>query len=234
MKTYETDYGTFSCFENDYYFVKSFSDGKVFDQELVERELTPYIMKANTILDIGAHIGCHTIMYSKINPNANIYSFEPQSKLFSLLDANLKANDIKNVTILNNAVGNEVKRVHMSNYIADGPNNDKPLVYDGYDQNIGGLSLGRDGEEVSMITVDSLALTECDFIKIDVEGAEKMVIAGAMNTIKKFKPTIFYECNHKKIASLITLTSHDMIRSLGDYEICEIGEDNFIAIFNPL
>ena len=104
-----------------------------------------------------------------------------------------------------NIKGNEIKRVRMSNYISDGPNNDKPLVYDGYDQNLGGLSLGNDGEDVSMITIDCLGLTECDFIKIDVEGAEKMVIAGAANTIKKFKPTIFYECNHKKNRELIDI-----------------------------
>lgn len=230
MNTYQTNYGNINCFENDYYFVQALSNGKVFDQDIIETELTPYIMKANTILDIGAHVGCHTIMYAQINPNANIYSFEPQTKLFALLDMNLKGNNIKNVTILNNAVGNEIKRIRMSNYVTDGPNNDKPLTYGGYDQNLGGLSIGIDGEEVSMVTIDCLNLTECDLIKIDVEGCEKMVIAGATNTIKKYKPVIFYESNHKRMVTPYTIDVHDMIRSLGDYEIRELCDNNYIAI----
>ena len=229
MKIYQTDYGRFNCFDNDYYFVQSLSNGKVFEQDVIENESMPYIIKANTILDIGAHIGCHTVMYSKLNSNANIYCFEPQRMLFSLLDMNLKENDVKNATILNNAVGNEIKRIRMSNYISDGPNNDQPIKYDAYDQNLGGLSLGNDGEEVSMITIDCLNLTECDFIKIDVEGSEKIVIAGAANTIKKYKPTIFYESNHKRQATSHTISIRDMIKSLGDYQIRELDDCNFIA-----
>lgn len=231
MKTFKTDYGNITCYENDIYFLEQLEKGKVFDQNMVETKLIPFLEKAETILDIGAHIGCHTLMYSKINSNANIYSFEPQSKLFSLLDHNLKFNNVRNVTILNNAVGNDIKQVHMESFITDGSNSNTDISYDGENMfNLGGLSIGSSGEEVSMITIDSLKLLGCDFIKIDVEGAEKLVLLGAQNTIKKYKPVICYECNEKTIQDNIKLSSHEIIKILGNYEIKELENSNYLAI----
>jgi FkbM family methyltransferase len=236
MKIYNTDYGTIKCYENDFYFVNSLEKGILFDQEMIEKDLFKYIENADTILDIGAHIGNHTIAYAKINPAANIYSFEPQSKLFALLYENIIDNDIKNVTIMNNAVGNEIKQTYMNSSIADGPNADTDITYD-CDKllNLGGLSLCDSsttnvGEEVSMITIDSLNLQNCDYMKIDVEGAERMVIAGAANTIKKYKPIICYESNFKFVNSNIRLSVEEMLYSYGEYEITELDNYNFLAI----
>ena len=60
--------------------------------------------------------------------------------------------------------------------------------------NYGGVGLGENGQNIQMITIDSLQLTKCDFIKIDVEGYEEHVINGGINTIKKYKPIIVLEC----------------------------------------
>ena len=45
-------------------------------------------------------------------------------------------------------------------------------------------------EEVQMNTFDLLELSKCDFIKIDVAGAETSVIRGATTTIRRHGPTI--------------------------------------------
>jgi FkbM family methyltransferase len=235
MKTYNTNYGTIKCYDNDVYFVNSLEAGILFDQEMIEKDLYKYIENADTILDIGAHIGNHTIAYAKINPAANIYSFEPQNKLFSLLHENIIDNGIKNVTIMNNAVGNELKQTYMSSSISDGPNSNTDVTYDGKTLlNLGGLSLYSSddsmGEEVSMITIDSLNLQNCDYMKIDVEGAERMVIAGAANTIKKYKPIICYESNFKFVNSDIKLSVEEMLYNFGEYEITELDNYNFLAI----
>lgn len=41
------------------------------------------------------------------------------------------------------------------------------------------MSIDKGGEKVAMISIDSLNLESCDFIKIDAEGYEPLVIAGA-------------------------------------------------------
>ena len=46
-----------------------------------------------------------------------------------------------------------------------------------------------------MVCIDKLAPVKCDFMKIDVEGYEPQVIAGAIETIKKFKPSMLVEVN---------------------------------------
>ena len=51
--------------------------------------------------------------------------------------------------------------------------------------NWGGLALGScsEGEEVEVITIDSLKLSACDFIKVDVEGMELPVLQGAAENL---------------------------------------------------
>src|SRR5262249_31324528 len=55
---------------------------------------------------------------------------------------------------------------------------------------LGGWS---EGERVSRVTVDSLDLPACHLIKIDVEGMEGEVIAGAEQTIRRFRPVLYME-----------------------------------------
>jgi len=45
------------------------------------------------------------------------------------------------------------------------------------------------------MTIDSLELSACDLIKVDVEGSEFPVLSGAVNTIKAHSPVIQVECN---------------------------------------
>lgn len=231
MITFQTDYGKITCFENDIFFLEHLSKSRVFDQDMVEKHLQKYIQNAETILDIGAHIGCHSVMYAAMNPSANIYSFEPQSRVFSVLQKNISDNCLSNVTAFNNAVGHEIKTTHMESFITDGPNANENFVYDGSNMyNLGGLSLGEHGEQVSMITIDSLNLSGCDYMKIDVEGAERMVLIGAQNTIRKYKPVICYESNYKYVLSEIEMSPQEIIKTLGEYDIVELENYNFLAV----
>ena len=54
---------------------------------------------------------------------------------------------------------------------------------------------------IPSITIDQLALTACDLIHLDIEGAEERALVGGMETIKKYKPTIILE--HKRGVSII-------------------------------
>ena len=162
MKVYTTNtpIGEISCYENDSFAKQVMSLGYYAEQSILDNELKPIIEKSNVIVDIGGHVGYHSIAYSRINPNAKIYTFEAQSQMFSLLQKNVESNNLtENITIFNKAVGHVNGKMNMSTHITDGPNPNTNIEY-GTDKelNLGGVSIGFGGEEVEMIQLDSLNL----------------------------------------------------------------------------
>ena len=84
------------------------------------------------------------------------------------------------------------------------------------DANQGTASLINKNSQASSITVqtntldsfcDSLGLKKLDFLKIDVEGAEHLVLKGGMNTLGRFKPTIVFEANGESLPICLSLLS---------------------------
>jgi FkbM family methyltransferase len=128
------------------------------------------------ILDIGAGAGDFSTYCSKINDASNIYAFESSSIMFQLLQKNIKDLGINNVTVLNYAIGHKIAMSKV--------NKKDEFI------NIGGLYIKKDDEEVKMITIDSLNLRNCDFIKID--NSEEYVFIGASKTINTFHPAILF------------------------------------------
>jgi len=123
------------------------------------------------------------------------------------------------------------------------------MLYDGYDceieydtnktLNYGGMGLGKNGEKVQMIKIDDLNLPGCDYIKIDVEGAEILALIGAKTTIETYKPVIWYEHTDKFVTQeMIESLNIDFeipsvnvfLQSLG-YKIYNLDQYNLLAIF---
>lgn len=123
------------------------------------------------VLDVGANIGLHSLYLSRsVGPGGRVIAVEPDPDNLKLLSANLEANGCDNVTVLPYAFGNEEgwvglfqsseNRGNLSIVDIDG-NKDSVSVY------------MRRGEDVlkELGARPSLA-------KIDVEGAESIVISG--------------------------------------------------------
>ena len=91
-------------------------------------------------------------------------------------------NSITNVECRCEAVGEKAGKIRVP-----------PLDYS-QESNISGLALGGDrGEEVPVITIDSLNLLRCDFLKIDVEGMELAVLRGARRTNGERRPILYLD-----------------------------------------
>jgi len=152
--------------------------------------------RGSIILDVGANSGVYSIFYSRlVGDKGRIYAFEPDTSNYFLLQENLKLNNCNNVRAYNFALSNKESIVEMISY------------------NPADLNLKLQGDsfkymkEVSDITeplhrtkaykLDDLDeiknISKIDFIKIDVEGAELLVLQGSINTIKKHKPVIIFE-----------------------------------------
>lgn len=138
-------------------------------QSIVIKELT----KPNSIaIDVGAHIGVHTItMSKKVGPSGTVLSFEPHQKLYMEHLYNLKINQCENVVPICKALGNEAKKGRLKR-----------------------IKIEEEGDPIDVVTLDSYRLNGISFIKIDVENYEYFVLKGAKETILRNKPAILFEC----------------------------------------
>jgi FkbM family methyltransferase len=198
---FETRHGRIACLKNDAVFIEVMKTGKVYEEDLIIGHIIPILNRLEgkkTILDIGAHIGSHSILYSKYIPNCEIYAFEPQTEIYKVLLSNTSS--LLNVKIYNSCIGHTNTNCSMSKMLYDGPS-PGPVSYNTDKiSNYGGLGIGLNGEKTTMVTVDSLNLLDCTYMKVDVEGAEPLVFMGALETIRKYKPIIFFEHTDKVVS----------------------------------
>jgi FkbM family methyltransferase len=151
-----------------------------------EPEMTAWIqhhlsgVKGGIMLDVGANVGWHSVHAAKFSSLETIVAFEPDALNAWLLDRNLSANKIENVIIEALAAGSENGIARLHRYKAS--NNGRHSLIQDY---------GRGSRVVPVKTLDSaldtLGLSEKDvhLIKIDVEGYEPHVLAGASKTLAR-------------------------------------------------
>jgi len=186
--------------KNDVYIGRSlerygeFSQGEL---EMFERFMGP----GDTVLEAGANIGAHTVRLAQlVGESGAVYAFEPQRIVFQSLCANVALNSITNVFAHQAALGKEIGEVIV------------PALDYGNENNFGGLGLGAysRGESVPVVTVDGLELSDCRFIKIDVEGMEQDVLQGARETIKQYRPVLYVENDRAEHSSALIALIMDL------------------------
>ncbi len=107
-----------------------------------------------------------------------IIAVEPDVRSFKKLVVNTA--DMENVRCINAPLGASCEKAHFT---AMGSR---------------GSKLDADGAEVELKSIDSILGAEgADYIKIDVEGAEREVIKGAEQTIVNHRPKLLVSCYHR-------------------------------------
>lgn len=144
------------------------------------------------ILDIGANIGYFSLYFATKFPSTKIYAFEPIPNTFDSMKENIQLNHVENIESFNLGLTDKKKKLEMFyNPEGCGSSSLKDLL---------GATCTRK-VECAFSTVDDFILekniTHLDFIKCDVEGAEKFVYEGAFKTIERFRPLIFSEMLRK-------------------------------------
>lgn len=176
-------------------------------------------------LDIGSHIGVHTITMSrKVGSQGTVIAFEPDKKLYMELLHNLNLNNCNNVVSICKALGDDEKIVSLkNNHIQQ----DSDVFWL---PNAEGIT-----DAVETITLDSLKIDNLSIIKMDVENYEYFVLKGAKETILKNKPVILFECwigADYENANSYEKENFDRVISLiksYEYEIYVIYCNDFIA-----
>ena len=200
IKTYQTEYGKVSIYDNETYISIPFKNGSYWEIDTLIN-LKNYIDPNKNIIEIGGHCGTSSLVYaSYLNDDKKVYVYEPQHHMFELLKINIKQNQLEDKIIpYNYAVFSaDNMNIQMSNQDLDGGGGIVSERYiDGKNCNFGGISLGKYGEIVNTIALDSMKHENIGFIHCDAQGAEEHIFSGGKELIKKEKPVIFYENNKK-------------------------------------
>lgn len=145
---------------------------------------------SDTVLDIGANIGCTAILFG--SRAQRVVGFEPSPTTYRFLQKNLQASGLDNVTLENIGLGKTAGRFELT-YAADNRSG-------GFVSNKLQASAGHKVETIEIARGDAFleaaGIGKVDFIKIDVEGFERDVIEGLQGTLQACKPTVTLELNH--------------------------------------
>ncbi len=183
----ESDYHLFSVGKNGYFYLDNFDDmikghlrrGCTWESH-IKRTIYKFARPGSTALDVGAHIGTHTMAMARaVGTSGKVIAFEPQPKIFRELFLNMAVNNLKNTIFYWAGAGAHEGQIELT-----------PLN----STNEGGTALvGGTGQFVQLLTIDSLHLKDVSLMKIDVEGMEEQVLDGARETILSNRPVIIIE-----------------------------------------
>lgn len=160
-------------------------------------------LQGKTILDIGGHIGYHTMCFARLCGAAGeVHAFEPNPANLARLKLHLENNtDLQSIVqihpyALSDSTGSTTFNLSLNvdNQTSSGgfvEGSYKPLADEVYRR------AGFREIEVQLNTLDAFVVEKkiknLALLKIDVEGAEHFVLRGGRETLKHYQPTILME-----------------------------------------
>ncbi len=168
-------------------FVSQFSEPirKYIEKEIFEEQiyaLTKTSKDNPIIIDCGSNVGYSIAYFKQAYPDAEIYGFEPDELAFKLLKYNIAANNLANVHIQQLAVTDVNDFIPF--FTVDNHSTNPPVM-SAYKNNLASHEV-----RVRSISLgDFVSKFSCiDFCKIDVEGAESLILNSLLadNSIIKF------------------------------------------------
>ena len=176
-------------------------------------------LNPKVIFDVGANLGEYALLATNHCKEATIYSFEPVSKTFAILQQHLKENASQNIVQLNKGFYRENKKLEINIYPS--PAHASLHVIKGLAYSV------QAREEIELIAGDDFirdnGFTKIDFIKMDIEGAEMDALIGLKSAFdKKIVRLIQFEYGYINVTTKNLLTDYyDFFKSY-DYIVGKI------------
>ena len=131
--------------------------------------------EGDTIVDVGAGSGWETLLFSRgVGVSGRVISIEAHPRTFRCLSKMCEKNRLENVTLVQAAVGDQEREVQIS----DSNEHEANSI----------IGVGS-GIRVAGTTLDSIfrsfGLSQVDFLKMNIEGAERLALAGMGEMLQK-------------------------------------------------
>lgn len=177
----------------------------------------------SVILDIGAHVGTYSNVFRSVYPDAMIYAIEPDMESFNIL----KNGNYTAINELLSDVSGKTLTFYSKKGCATGASYKKEIYGNHYKQDV-------IETQMTSISLDDLVekyhIPKIDLIKIDTQGSELEILAGARETLKKYNPKIIaMECNIVEYNSNSPLIDEQIkfMRSIG-YHPLDLTETHYV------
>ena len=140
-------------------------------------------------VDIGSNVGATVLPLATSHPNCNFVCFEAHLAIHHRASVNVGLNGLRNVTLENRAVSDTTGFVKFYAQVGGG------------NMGLSSVKLNPDIHDFKEVQISSISIddffADCiqriSVLKIDVQGAELLVLKGSKKTIARFKPAIVFE-----------------------------------------
>jgi len=148
------------------------------------------IRSGTVVYDIGANVGFITVISARLTgPSGRVFAFEPLAENIRCLEHNIQLNGFDYVDVTECALADRDGTALF--LVSQSPTWGELASVSGRVQD----EIGR--RQVTVCRLDSIVQQKSfplpNLIKIDVEGAEAMVLDGALHTIQKARPILLIE-----------------------------------------
>ena len=191
---------------SNHWFYPRYAFGKT--HEPLATELLQQILKPSSVfLDVGAHLGYFSCLGAALCKDGEVHAFEIDPLSVERLMANADLNDFKNLKVVSMAVTNEKGVVRIPKRVEPNPG-------------LGINQKAKDYIEVPSTDLDSYVVENQispDFIKIDVEGAEALVLGGMKEILEEGKVQILIEIHPNLLQSNFNSSTAAVLGVLENY-----------------
>jgi FkbM family methyltransferase len=173
-----------------------------------QQALQRLVASGSTVYDVGAHVGFHSILASRlVGPAGRVCAFEPLPRNLRYLHEHVRLNHAANVQIVEAAVADH------AGFEAFGERGS----YMGGLQHSGALHVQT--VSIDALTMDS-AIPPPNIVKMDVEGGEVRALHGMRETLATHRPTIFLATHspdlHRECIQFLTVLGYRITPLVGD------------------
>ena len=182
-------------------------------QDDVMAALQNLLSPGDTLWDVGANYGYMSLWVDRhFGGRVKTVAFEPSPIVLPNLRANLRENDASHIEIVEDACSDSSGTVEF--FMAEHKSWNATLIPEFADQH------GQTSRiEIQAVTIDELVTTRTppDVLKIDVEGAELMVVEGGRRFLSESRPPMVIEYNRRAVDDIGRTGDEflDVFRSLG-------------------
>ena len=145
--------------------------------------LARWLRPGMTVIDIGANLGVYSLPIARlVGPEGQVFAYEPATETRRLLAISKAANSADNLHIIGTALSDGEREGHLALAASSELNT---------------LDGNGPGERVQITSLDAEEKArnwgEIDFIKIDAEGEEERILAGAGSFFAQRSPLVMFE-----------------------------------------